>query len=214
MHRKIPIPRGWSRRAKSAVLHILALSHYSFTVLLARAALSKNRQVRLNAEIDRLTHELALLQEELRIKNARMERVPPHRRPHYMPLERMAILELRAARAWSARQAAERFHITPTTLGSWRARIDEHGPNALLRISIPVNKFPDLVRYIVRRLKLLCPRLGKAKIAEMLCRAGLHLAPTTVGRFLRADLRWPEPLAVAVVPGPVVKAATERIVAC
>ena len=69
-----------------------------------------------------------------------------------------------------------------------------------------MNKFPDLVRYIVRRLKLLCPRLGKVKIAEILCRAGLHLAPTTVGRFLRADLRWPEPVAVAVAPGPVVKA--------
>jgi transcriptional regulator with XRE-family HTH domain len=87
-----------------------------------------------------------------------------------VPLERMAILELRAARGWSARQAAERFHVTATTLGSWKARIDEHGPNALLRIPVPVNKFPDLVRYIVRRLKLLCPRLGKVKIAEMLCR--------------------------------------------
>ena len=204
MDHKIPLPRGWKRRAKSAILHILALSHYTFTALLARAALSKNRQVRLRAEIDRRNHEIALLQEELRIKDARMERVPPHRRPHYTPLERMAILELRAC-AWSARQAAARFHVTATTLGSWKARIDEHGPNALLRIPVPVNKFPDLVRYIVRRLKLLCPRLGKVKIAEMLCRAGLHLAPTTVGRFLRADLVTPEPIAAAVA-GPIVKA--------
>ena len=69
-----------------------------------------------------------------------------------------------------------------------------------------MNKFPDLVRYIVRRLKLLCPRLGKVKIAEMLCRAGLHLAPTTVGRFLREDATYPEPLEAMVVPSPVVKA--------
>ena len=92
MHHHIPLPRGWNRRAKSAILHILALSHYTFTALLARAALSKNRQVRLRAQIDRRNHEIALLQEELRIKDARMERVPPHRRPHYVPLERMAIL--------------------------------------------------------------------------------------------------------------------------
>jgi transposase InsO family protein len=203
---KLPLPRGWKHRVRSSVLHILALSHYTFTVLLARAANSKNRQVRLRAQIDRRDNEIALLQEELRIKDARMERVPPHRRPHYVPLERMAILELRASRGWSARQAADRFHVSATTLGSWKARIDEHGPDALLRITVPVNKFPDLVRYIVRRLKLLCPRLGKVKIAEILCRAGLHLAPTTVGRFLRADLRWPEPVAVTVVPGPVVKA--------
>ncbi len=134
MPRKLPLPRGWNRRVKSSILHILALSHYTFTALIARAANDRDLRTRRRAEIDRLNHELALLQEELRIKDARMERVVPHRRPHYVPLERMAILELRAARAWSARQAAERFHITATTLGSWKARIDEHGPNALLRI--------------------------------------------------------------------------------
>jgi Integrase core domain len=204
---KLPLPRGWNRHAKSAILHILALSHYTFTAILARAANQRDRRTRRRAEIDRLNHEIALLQEELRIKDARMERVVPPRRPHYyLPLERMAILELRSARAFSARQVAGRFHVTATTLGSWKARIDEQGPNALLQIPIPVNKFPDLVRYIVRRLKLLCPGLGKVKIAEMLCRAGLHLAPTTVGRFLREDATYPEPLEAMVVPGPVVKA--------
>jgi len=49
----------------------------------------------------------------------------------------------------------------------------------------PVNKFPDFVRYIVQRLQALCPRLGKAKIAQVLARAGLHLAITTVGRVRR-----------------------------
>ncbi len=118
---KLPLPRGWKRRVRSSVLHIFALSHYTFTALLAKAAQSKNRQVRLQAQIDRRDREIALLQEELRIKDARMERVPPHRRPHYVPIERMAILELRATRAWSARQAADRFHVSATTLGSWKA---------------------------------------------------------------------------------------------
>ncbi len=117
MHLKIPLPRGWKRRVRSSILHILALGHYSFTVLLARTALSRHRQVRLQAQIDRLNHEIAL-QEELRINDARMHRVPPHRRPHYGPLERMAILELRAARGWSARQAPDRFLVTVTTLGA------------------------------------------------------------------------------------------------
>ena len=55
---KLPLPRGWERRVKSSILHILALSHYSFTVLLARAALSRNHQVRLQAQIcvGRLVH--------------------------------------------------------------------------------------------------------------------------------------------------------------
>ena len=81
MHRKIPLPRSWNRRAKSTVLQILALSHYTFTSLVARAANSRDRQARLRAEVDRLSQELALLQEELRIKDARMARLHAHRRP-------------------------------------------------------------------------------------------------------------------------------------
>jgi putative transposase len=95
--------------------------------------------------------------------------------------------------------------LTLNTVGTWMARLDEDGPNALLKLREPVNKFPDLVRCIVRRLKVICPRLGKAKIAAMLCRAGLHLAPTTVGRMLRQERVSPEPIAAAAV-GPVVRA--------
>ncbi len=31
MNHKIPLPRGWKRRVRSSVLHILALSHYTCT---------------------------------------------------------------------------------------------------------------------------------------------------------------------------------------
>src|SRR5207245_3912833 len=64
-------------------------------------------------------------------------------------------------------------------------RLDEEGPAALVRLPEPVNKFPDFVGYLVRRLKVLCPTLGKAKIAQILARAGLHLGPTPVRRMLR-----------------------------
>jgi len=52
---KLPLPRGWKRRVGSSVLHILALSHYTFPVALVRAANSKNRQVRLQAQSNRGT---------------------------------------------------------------------------------------------------------------------------------------------------------------
>jgi len=38
---------------------------------------------------------------------------------------------------------------------------------------------------IVQRLKSLSPSMGKVKVAETLCRAGLHLGVTTVGRILK-----------------------------
>ena len=135
MRTRVPLPRGWKRRVRSSVVHILALSHYTFTAMVARAANERSHRSRLQAEIDRLNQELALLREELHVKDARMFRIPSHRRPHYAPLERMAILELLAARGWSARQAADRFLVTATTLSSWKARIDEHGPHALRKRS-------------------------------------------------------------------------------
>lgn len=42
--------------------------------------------------------------------------------------ERMAILELRAARGWSLEQAADAFLLTAPTVASWMKRVDEEGP--------------------------------------------------------------------------------------
>jgi hypothetical protein len=39
-----------------------------------------------------------MLRQEIRIKDARMTQIAPQRRPHYPSTERMAILELKAAR--------------------------------------------------------------------------------------------------------------------
>jgi transposase InsO family protein len=142
---------------------------------------------------------MALLRAEIRIKDARMAALAPHRRPHYPPPERLEILELRAARGWSVRQTADAFLVTPATVASWMGRLDEEGPAALVRLRTPVNKFPDFVRYAVQRLQALCPTLGKKKIAEVLARAGLHLAATTIGRMGKQP---PRPRAPQFLPLP------------
>jgi hypothetical protein len=118
----------------------------------------------MKAERDRALEELLRLREELRIKDARMAIISPHRRPHYPPTERLAILELKSVRGWSLEQTARVFHVTATTIASWLGRLDEEGPDALVQTRTPVNRFPDLVRYIVQRLKTLCPSMGKMKI--------------------------------------------------
>ena len=187
---QIPLPKSWGTHVKTAILHVVALAQYALTYSRSWAADSTNQRVRLKAENDHLQQELALRQEELRIKDARMHQMAPARRPHYPPTERMAILELRAARAWSLEQTARTFLVTADTIRSWVRRIDEAGAKALVETSLPVNKFPDYVRYLVQRLKVLCPMLGKQKIAQVLCRAGLHLGTTTVGRILK---EYPHP---------------------
>jgi putative transposase len=178
------------------VLHAISLAHFSLTYTRSWAANGWNARIRLKAENERLRQEFALLEEEMRIKDARMLRIPAQRRPHYPPTERLAILELRAARAWSMAQTARRLLVTTATVASWMNRLDENGPRALLQTRDPVNRYPDFVAYIVRRLKVLCPTMGKAKIAQVLCRAGLHLGSTTVQRMIATKPR-PRPTPVS-----------------
>ncbi|UCG16703.1 MAG: transposase [Phycisphaerales bacterium] len=189
------------------MLHVMALGQYAAAYTRSWAVNGRIARVRFKAENDQLRQEVALLTEEIQIKDTRMKRVDPQRRPHYLPTERMAILELRAAQGWSAQQTAEAFLVTTATIASWIKRVDEQGPNSLVQIRGPVNKFPDFVRYAVQRLKTLCPTLGKAKIAEMLCRAGLHLGTTTVGRILKEPP--PPPPAEAAASGDRVVTARE-----
>jgi predicted ATPase len=105
-----------------------------------------NARVRLQAALDRAHQEIALLREALRIKDARMAQIAPLRRPHDPPAERMAILELRAARGWSLEETADAFQLTAPTIASWMQRIDEAGADAWVQIRVPVNKFPDFLR--------------------------------------------------------------------
>ena len=108
---RIPLPKGWQGCVKSAGIYAFSLARYCIVYARARAADSINARVRLAAQNDRLHEECALLREELRIKDARTAQFPPQRRPHYGPLERTAILELRAVRGWSLKtsESVQRF---------------------------------------------------------------------------------------------------------
>ena len=195
----IPLPSGWPKCVRSAVIHVISLAHYAIVAARGWAANSVNARVRLAAENDRLNEEIQLLHEELRIKDVRFAKIDPRRRPYYRPIDRMAILELKAARGWSLAQTARAFLVEPETIAAWGKRVDEDGSSALVQLRQPVNRFPDFVRYIVQRLKVLCPSLGKVKIAQVLARAGLHLCATTVGRMLKAKLPPLKPTEATVV---------------
>jgi DNA-binding transcriptional regulator YiaG len=120
--RRIPLPAHWSRRVRSAIVHAVSTASIAFTLARARAEHHFDVRVRLRAELVQRDREISLLREELRIKDARMERVPAQRRPHYPPIERLAILELRAARGWSQAETARRLFVTPLTVASWTQR--------------------------------------------------------------------------------------------
>ena len=113
-----PLPRGWIKTVRSAVVQAVSVASLAMTHTWGRAATASKPRRRLQAELDRLNTEVALLQEELNIKDLRLNRVPPRKRPHYEPVQRMRILELKAARCWSRKQTADRFLLTEETIAS------------------------------------------------------------------------------------------------
>jgi transposase InsO family protein len=176
-------PKNWPGQAKSILIHVISMARIA--LIYARARCIKNKIRKIAVELQQAADEINLLKEELRIKDARLMRISPNHRPHYIPTERLNILELKAARGWSDIQAAEVFLVCPDTIAYWSKMLDDEGPKSLVRIPQPVNKLPNFVRYIVGRLKILCPAMGKVRIAQALTKAGLSLGASTVGRILK-----------------------------
>jgi transposase InsO family protein len=178
--------KSWPKQVKSVLIHIISMARIA--MLYARSRCLKNKSGLIAGQLEQAKDEINLLREELRIKDARLNRISPNHRPHYTPTERLAILELKAARGWSDIQAAEVFMVCPDTIAFWTKMLDDIGPKSLLRITEPVNKLPDFIKYIVGRLKVLCPAMGKVRIAQALAKAGLVLSASTVGRMLKKDI--------------------------
>ena len=74
---KLALPATWPRVVRSAVVHAVSLAHWSIVRARGWAANSPLERVRLRAHNERLRSEVALLQEELRIKDERLGKITP-----------------------------------------------------------------------------------------------------------------------------------------
>jgi transposase InsO family protein len=183
----IRLPDQWPEHVKSGVLHAISLA--SVAIAAAHGWAAGRDQLKTHLEQARL--EIALLREELDIKDGRWIRSRTRRRPHYLPTQRLRILELRAARGWTLEKTASVFLLDLHTLQLWIRRVDEHGEHELIRTPEPVNRYPDFVRHLVRRLKRLFPAMGSERIASVLALAGLVLSAATVRRMVREPYEPP-----------------------
>ena len=85
---RIPLPRGWPRTIRSAVIHAISLAQFSLAHTRSWAANNWNARIRLKQENDRLRQEVAILIKEMRIKDARMLQITAQRRPLHRSAER------------------------------------------------------------------------------------------------------------------------------
>ena len=167
----IRLPKHWPRHVRSGVLHAISLA----SIVLAFARGHGAGRSRLRSQLEQATSEIALLREELLIKGGRWERSRSKRRPHYSAVQRMRILQLRAARGWTLEKTARIFLIDLQTLLHWMRRVDEPGERSLIQTAEPVIRYPDFVRNLVRQLKCLLPAMGYERMAQVLARVGLAL---------------------------------------
>ena len=72
----IPLPKQWTKRVRSAIIHTIPMAQHSLTCARGRAVKSASNERRLRLEIERLRQELNLLQEEMRLKDGRMPSRP------------------------------------------------------------------------------------------------------------------------------------------
>ena len=105
----LPIPKSWNVQINGAILQAISLARHCLVSVTGRMANSPKATERVVADNERLKYEVQSLREELRLKDARMSRLPAQRRPHYSATERLSILELRAAQGWNLAQTARRF---------------------------------------------------------------------------------------------------------
>jgi putative transposase len=150
--------------------------------LAAEVAALRERNERLRAENDLL--------------RARLERIDPHRRPHFLPWERLGVLWHRARYGLSLDAAARAFVVSIQTLVNWTRDVRE-GVTRLVTTRAPMNKLPDLVRELALRLRFEWPKWGSRRIAGILGRLGFKASRTSVQRFLRRRPPRPRKLARA-----------------
>ena len=143
----IPVAKPWPSQVRSSLLYAISLAHFTLIFTRSWAANSLNARIRLKQDNDRLRQGLTLLREEMRIKNSRMLRIPAQRRPHCPAAERLAILELRAARGWSRTQTARHLLVTTATVCSWMGRLEEEGPSTPTRDVAPFFCQPERGRF-------------------------------------------------------------------
>jgi putative transposase len=179
----LPLPARWPRRIKTALLYAIGLERAALLEVRAGFENSTDPRSASLAEIDRLRELVEIKDQVNRLLRARIEAIPAAKRPHYRPEDRQAIVELRARTGWNLAQTARELVLAAQTVANWMRRIDERGPEALLQTPAPVNRFPEFVTTLVKKLHAAAPGMGRRKVAEVFARMGLSLSASTAERM-------------------------------
>ena len=214
----LALPKDWPGQAVRGMSKALELAAMLYGRLLGRIECWQRPRAQLLATVQVSEHKRLMTENILQILKARMARVAPHRRPHYTPMERRQILELKAGYNWSIQETARLFQVEPNTVAAWLREDRGEADTTRLQPHEPVNRYDDGIRRLVRSVRAKCPMLGKRKIAAFLLQAGIWLHASTIGRVIKEKDRPvlppdPEKPAAEAPPEPAPAAKTREIIA-
>ena len=155
---------------------------------------------------------LRMTRETATILGARWDKVHERYRPHYGPEQRFRILRIRAS-SGSTRNGGDVSSVVrdDRTVETETTRSDVEAPRPLVAPNLPVRRFADVVRALVKTMEL-AGFGGNDLIAQTLARAGWKLSSRTVGRIRKSAGRTPEPRSgVDGSAGPEGKASESRL---
>lgn len=122
------------------------------------------RRFSLRAEIDALHETIRRALTEAQLLRARFERLDSHRRPMYLPQERLEILAHAERYGLSIQAICRAFLVSDQTVLNWRAELGLD-KSRVVRGDPPIHRLPDLVCHIAARLKREWPAWGTRRIA-------------------------------------------------
>jgi putative transposase len=134
-----------------------------------------------SAEIAVLEERVQRLEAENALLRARFGRLPPRRRPHYRPAERLEILWHAARYGLSLAATARAFVLSEQVVLNWRRIVRRKDAHLLP----PLRRLSALVDELVFRMKAEWPAWGTRRIAGQLARLSVKASRTSVQRILR-----------------------------
>lgn len=137
-----------------------------------------------DAESDHLRLELARAREQVAILQSRLAHIEPRHRPHYTADRRFQILTFAQRYGLSLAEAARAFVVDVGTIARWASVVgtDSRGRAALVQPAPPVQRFADVVRWVVQTMDQMGFG-GNRLIAATLARAGWRFSRETIRRM-------------------------------
>jgi len=186
LRRKSPVNKKQQRTLYRAILDAIALLGLAFGNHESAIKNSGVHSKDLIAELAATKRREALAWEIVDILLARFGKLPQKNLPHFSPVQRFRILEIKSLLHWSVAEAERVFMVCANTLGNWTRCVNSAAKTvgSLAKPDPPVRRIADVVRRLVQSIAQL--GFGDAEaVAHLVTSNGHSISPRTVARVLK-----------------------------